>query len=217
MAKPVPQLKITVTPDLYAQAVREHSAKCMAAESIKQQKGPASNPLVDMDHIRVTLRPGVRVIYRTPDKLRALLLKFDAGVESITEPVTFIAKDGGYVNKRVGLGTVRKWAREQPQFEGRKIADTGLVSADIVEAYEAAFDTKVEQGSKTAVRANGRASTNYGKPPVSGLLAGGAGRASNNIPRVKRRIHGSRTLTRELLQDPMWMAYVVQQQKLEAD
>jgi hypothetical protein len=201
----VPQLKVTVTPELYQQAVEAHSARCMIAEAIKAKLGPLSNPLADMDHIRITTAPGVRVIYRTPDKARALLLKFDAGVRDIIEPISFIAKEGGLAKKRVGLNKVRQWAREQPQFEGRAIADHGLVPSDVVEAFEKTFNTRVEQGTKITVRGNGKATMDTGKPPAIGVGAGGAGRSASRISPTKRRIHGSLGLTKELLQDPVWL------------
>lgn len=80
--QPVPKLlEFTVTPEILATAVRKDSGHCAASDSVNAQL-PGARCETDLATMTLTVRElGVRVEYRTPPIVQAMLTEFDAGRE----------------------------------------------------------------------------------------------------------------------------------------
>lgn len=209
--QPLPRLDIVIPAAGWERAVQEDSARCLIAETIKEQLGKQSRPMVDMNFIRVTVEPGLRVLYPTPAVAKAVLVDFDEGIlpgEDVRIRATAL-----HVRERpsrkgtvVEVGVVREWAKTQPQFAGR-VTDGGVLSSEIISAYRAEHPQvkEVRQGRKIKRAGNSGLShtstpvTSLGQQaPAAGSLAGGD--LAPQIPDDRRRVFGDRKLTKAMIE-----------------
>jgi hypothetical protein len=203
-------LNLTITDDDFdqAQAARSHSGRCMIAQAIVAKYGKESRPIVDSDFIRITNpENGDRLFFRTPPTAAAALISFDAGIKPIF-PFQFRANIAFERRARrqsqTPVAEVRKWAREQPEYEG-KIADTAPIASDVSVAYrEAHPGSKVHTQRAKAITSKATvtpkmAVSTRGQPAVGNLS-----NANANVPASRRRTWGSRKLTQTLI-DQGWV------------
>jgi hypothetical protein len=75
-------VKITISAEEIALAVRKNSHRCMIAEAIRRQVSHATRIIVDLQSIRWTDEvEGIRYFFFTPPAAQEALLAFDGGME----------------------------------------------------------------------------------------------------------------------------------------
>jgi hypothetical protein len=102
-----PQVTLTLTGEILADAQRRDSSHCMWAEAVKAAVPHAEHVAVDLQTIRFTdPSRGLRYSYLTPRKAQVSLIRFDQGLET---PVGLTVKlRDGQVTKARNYEKVRR-------------------------------------------------------------------------------------------------------------
>lgn len=199
-------IDLTVTDDDFdqAQTAKSHSGRCMIAHAITEKYGSKSKPIVDSDFIRLTNPDtGDRLFFRTPPAAAAALISFDAGIKP-QFPIRFRANIAFERRTKrrdqTPVATVRAWAKNQPEFEG-KVADHAPLSREIAAAYRKEHPgAKVFTGKAKAITSKATVTPKMRVGTAAQPLVGNLSNANGNIPSSRRRTWGSRNLTKTLIE-----------------
>ena len=158
-----PNLKVSITPEMYGRAIKSNSGGCLIADAIKSQYPQLTKVSVDMATIRVTdQKRGERYTYLTPVDAQNLLLSFDQGWrDGATELV---------IRKAVHISPVRRHRTYEERIVQRRREAIARLEKKLAETGKL---TKGEKSSLT--RMKNLADTipiprpaNYGKAEVQG-------------------------------------------------
>ena len=102
------------------------------------------------------------------------------------------------------VSDIRDWARNQPEYAGQ-IGDTGTLSTEVKDAYrEAHPGVKIHSTHRKALTIKASPTPKMVIGEQDQPKIGNLHNAKTNIPNSRRRTWGSRTLTRELI-DQGWI------------